>query len=195
MMYSLKASFAVMQRDSWDRIKEVLTVKTALMVIDMQNDYLWEKRKRKFAYDTKALVSSVNELIHKYKDGGSDVIYIRHIIQDLPTNRLIFGFSIAGTEGAELYKGLDIVSDLCFDKLLGDAFTNRALLEMFRKNGYEELHICGLDKYGCVAATACGAAKRGIPVKIVESGTATVLPEKKTAKTGQRLKKARVGQI
>ena len=82
----------------------------------MQNDYLWEKRKERFAYDTEALVSSVNALIHKYKDNGSDVIYIRHIIQNLPTNRLLFGYSIRGTEGAELYNGIDVVSDFVYDK-------------------------------------------------------------------------------
>ena len=39
-------------------------MKTALLVIDMQNDYLWEKRKPIFAYDTERLVAAVNELIH-----------------------------------------------------------------------------------------------------------------------------------
>ena len=38
-------------------------MKTALLVIDMQNDYLWEKRKPIFAYDTERLVAAVNELI------------------------------------------------------------------------------------------------------------------------------------
>lgn len=79
-------------------------MKYALIVIDMQNDYLYEKRKKIFSYDTDSLVDSVNELIHQYKQNGHDVIYIRHIIQNLPTNRLLFGYSIAGTEGAELDK-------------------------------------------------------------------------------------------
>lgn len=39
-------------------------MKTALIVIDMQNDYLYEKRKAKFAYNTSELTSSVNEIIH-----------------------------------------------------------------------------------------------------------------------------------
>ena len=36
-------------------------------------------------------------------------------------------YGIAGTEGAELYSGLDIVSDYCYDKYVGDALTNKAL--------------------------------------------------------------------
>ena len=169
--------------------------KKALIVIDMQNDYLWEKRKSNFSYDTEKLVAAVNALIHEYDGRGDDVIYIRHIIQDLPTNRLLFGFSIAGTEGAEIYGGVDIVSGYRFDKLLGDALTNKELLSMIRKNAYRELDICGLDEYGCVTATACGAAKRGIPVKIVRSGTATVLPEKKAAKGRKKLDAAGVEYI
>ena len=30
-------------------------MKTALLVIDMQNDYLWEKRKKRFSYNATAL--------------------------------------------------------------------------------------------------------------------------------------------
>ena len=34
-----------------------------ILVIDMQNDYLWENRKKKFSYNTKVLVDNVNETI------------------------------------------------------------------------------------------------------------------------------------
>ncbi len=34
--------------------------KKALIVIDMQNDYLWPERKKKFSYDTDTLVGNVN---------------------------------------------------------------------------------------------------------------------------------------
>ena len=165
----------------------------ALLVVDMQNDYLWEKRKTRFAYDTAALTGAVNALIREYRDAGRDVIYIRHII--LPTNRLLCGYSLAGTEGAELYSGLELVSELRFDKLLGDALTNRELLDLVRSRGYEALHLCGLDEFGCVAATALGAAKRGLRAEILRRGVATVLPEKKTAAVKARLSKAGIAYI
>ena len=170
-------------------------MKTALIVIDMQNDYLYEKRKAQFSYDTPKLTAAVNTLIHRYADGGSDVIYIRHIIQNLPTNRWLFGYSIAGTEGAELYSGLDIVSQYVFDKLFGDALTNRELLQLIREKGYDELHLCGLDECGCVTSTALGCAKRGITAKILQSGTVSVFPAQKNAKAHEKLKKAGVAFI
>ena len=87
--------------------------KKALIVIDMQNDYLWEKKKPMFTYDTDKLVSHVNRAIDAYSSEGCDIIYIRHV---LPRLMWGVGFSIKGTEGAELYPGLNVVSDLIFDK-------------------------------------------------------------------------------
>ena len=34
--------------------------KKALLVIDIQNDYFWEKRKKIFTYDTDKLVGNIN---------------------------------------------------------------------------------------------------------------------------------------
>ena len=140
-------------------------------------------------------MGAVNGLIRRYAAEGSDVVYIRHIIQNLPTNRLLFGYSIAGTEGAALYSGLEKVSDLCFDKLVGDALTNRELLERVRAEGYEELHLCGLDEFGCVANTALGASKRGITARILREGTATVMPEGKADKMKAKLQAAKIEYI
>lgn len=165
---------------------------TALLVIDMQNDYLYEKRKPRFAYDTPALTAAVNEVIHEYSGSGCEVVYIRHIIQDLPTNRLLFGYSIAGTEGAELYPGVDIVSGHCFDKLFGDALSNKSLRALLQQKGIDTLHLCGLDECGCVTSTALGAVRRGLRAEIVRRGTATIFPEKKVDKAHKRLEAAGV---
>ncbi len=50
--------------------------KKVLIVIDMQNDYLWDKRKKMFSYNTSELVGAVNDLIHEFSKQGNDVIYI-----------------------------------------------------------------------------------------------------------------------
>ena len=170
-------------------------MKAALLVIDMQNDYLYDKRMKRFAYDTDALVGRVNGLIRQYSATGRDVIYIRHIIQNLPTNRVLFGYSLAGTEGAALYSGLEIASEYVFDKLVGDALSNRELRALIERNGYGRLHLCGLDECGCVASTALGAKKRGIEAEILREGIATVFDERKAARTRERLRKAGIHYI
>ncbi len=161
-------------------------MKTALLVIDMQNDYLWENRKKQFSYDTASLTASVNELIHHHQL----VIYIRHIIQNLPTNRFLFGYSIAGTKGAELYSGLDIVSNYCFDKYFGDAFTNRDLRKLLKELNVDTVRLCGLDECGCVTATALGAVRRGIKAEIMRKGTATVLQGARVEKAHEKWRNA-----
>ena len=167
----------------------------ALLIIDMQNDYLYEKRMKRFTYDTEQLTGRVNAIIHQYSDAGREIIYIRHIIQNLPTNRLLFGYSIAGTEGAELYGGLDVVSDYIFDKMVGDALSNRKLRQLIERKGYDKLHLCGLDECGCVTATALGAVKRGIAVEMLKKGVATVFDKRKVARTRERLRKAGVQYV
>ena len=143
----------------------------ALLIIDMQNDYLWDKRKKKFSYNTEELVNNVNNTINRYKK-DCDIIYISHLIQNLPTNKFLFGFSIEGTKGAELYDKLKIVSNLKFNKYFGDAYTSKAFDEHIEKNNYDTVYICGLDECGCVYHTAKGALKRHKEVYIIKDATA-----------------------
>ncbi len=37
--------------------------KKTLVVIDMQNDFLWEERKARFSYNTNELVNDVNNAV------------------------------------------------------------------------------------------------------------------------------------
>ncbi|WP_303787994.1 cysteine hydrolase family protein [Ruminococcus flavefaciens] len=169
--------------------------KKALIVIDMQNDYLWEKRKKMFTYNTSELTDSVNHAIRSYKEKGWDIIYISQIFPDIITNRWIIGFSIKGTEGAELYNGLDIVSDLLFDKNLPDAFTAKKFREHIASQGYDEVAVCGLDECGCVGATALGAVRAGLKVSLLKNSTGCRFKPEKMAKQHTRLTKSGVNYI
>lgn len=162
--------------------------KKALIVIDMQNDYLWEKRKPMFSYDTPALTGEVNRAVKEFSEKGWDVIYILQVFPNLPTNRWIIGFSIKGTEGAELYSGLEVVSDHVFEKNLPDSYTSKSFREFMHREGYTEAVLCGLDECGCVGATARGAVKSGIPVSIIASATGRRFPDAKVQKNRAKLK-------
>lgn len=159
--------------------------KKAMLVIDMQNDYLWDKRKSMFSYDTDKLTGNVNKAIDSYKEKGYDIIYIKHILPKLLWG---VGFSIKGTEGAELYSGLSIVSDLCFEKSRSDTYTAKAFREYMKTQRYKEVVLCGLDECGCVGATAKGAVKTGIKVSMLEDCIGRRFPEKKVSKMREQLK-------
>ena len=160
----------------------------ALLVIDMQNDYLWDQRKTKFSYPTGALVSAVNGAIAKYQSEGCDVIYIAQVFPNIVTNKWFIGFSIRGTEGAELYGGLDVVSDLLFEKNLPDAYSSKAFRAHTQARGYTEIYLCGLDECGCVGATAKGAAATGAMVYMLENCIGRRFSDQKVQKTRAALK-------
>ena len=158
--------------------------KKAFIVIDLQKDYLWDKRKSMFTYNTDELVGNVNRAIAFYKEAGYDIIYIKHI---LPKVMWGVGFSIKGTEGAELYEGLDIVSDLCFEKNRSDSYTSKAFREHMKRTGYSEVVLSGLDECGCVGATAKGAVKTKVKVKMLGKCIGSRFPENKVQNMRQQL--------
>lgn len=159
--------------------------KKAFIVIDLQNDYLWEKRKSKFTYDTKVLIHNVNEAITSYKADGYDIIYIKHILSKLLWG---VGFSIRGTEGAEYYDGVNIVSDLIFEKNWPDSYTSKTFREHMEKEAYSEVLLCGIDECGCVGATAKGAAKTGVKVKMLTDCIGSTFSDSKRQKMRDKLK-------
>lgn len=163
----------------------------ALLVIDMQNDYLWDKRKSIFNYDTHELVSAVNASIAEYSRRGYDVVYIAQIFPDIITNRWFIGFSIKGTEGAELYSGLNIVSELYFEKNLPNSFSASGFRKHMEGKKHDRIVLCGLDECGCVGATARGALKTGSEVCIISNSTGRRFPDAKTMKN--RLKLEQLG--
>ncbi|MCR5282029.1 MAG: hypothetical protein K6E18_01555 [Lachnospiraceae bacterium] len=83
-----------------------------------------------FTYNTDKLVSDVNRTIETYLAQDCDIIYIKHVL-----SRLMWGvgFSIKGTEGAELYPGLKVVSDLIFEKNRSDSYTSKAFRAHMQK--------------------------------------------------------------
>lgn len=162
--------------------------KKALLVIDMQNDYLWEQRKPMFSYDTAELVGAVNRAAADYQQKGYDIIYIAQMFPNLITNKWFIGFSIKGTAGAELYSGLQVLSDLYFEKNLPDTYTAKAFREYMAAQQYTEIVLCGLDECGCVGATAKGAVKTGAKVFMLENAIGRRFPDEKVRKMRESLR-------
>ena len=169
-----------------------MAAEKALLVIDMQNDYLWDKRKSMFSYDTDKLVGDVNHAISIYNENGYDIIYIKHI---MPKIMWGVGFSIKGTEGAELFPGVNLVSKFIFVKNRSDAYTTKEFRQHMEKQGYKEVVLCGLDECGCVGATAKGAAKTGIKVFMLADCIGRRFPDKKVRKKRADLKAVGVQYI
>lgn len=162
--------------------------KTALLVMELQNDYLWEQRKPKFPYDTAKLIAAANDAISRVQASGGDVIYLKQIFPDTPSNHIIFDFCIEGTAGAALYSGLQVASTYCFEKNVADAYLDAAFAAFMAEQGYTEIQLCGIDEAGSIAATAKGAVHAGAAVTILKDATASRFPIGKLAPLRAELK-------
>ena len=159
----------------------------ALIVVDMQNDYLWEQRLPKFSYNTPALVEAVNQAIDLYLSRYYEVFYISEIVPNNFLTKKLIGFSLAGTPGAELYAGLRRVSDLCFEKQMPDAFSNADFKRKMQREYYTEAVVCGLDLCGCAGATAAGARACGMQSSLLLPATGCRFSAEKQQKKLDRL--------
>jgi len=156
---------------------EVVKVKKALLVIDMQNVCVGEKHAAYFKYDNEILIQAVNKVIEVNKD--NPVIYIKNIMKKNLINKFAPFQAYEGTEEVELVSGLHIVSDYIFTKYEGNAFSNSKLNEFLKERLVECVEVVGVDGGGCVALTALGAIKEGYSVIVNEKAIGTMFDKNK----------------
>lgn len=125
----------------------------ALLVIDMQDDYIGEGCR--FHGYPDLLVEQVNDRIATADRDGIPVIYVRNIGR---RNRQPYI--------SDFTKGLIVVSDLWIDKDRASAFSNPALMKLLEGRGISDLEMIGIDGNFCVAATALDAGGLGFSVTL-----------------------------
>ena len=151
----------------------------ALLVIDMQEEYVGEKRNKKlYKYDTVSLINKVNSRIKEYNDNGNIVIYIR--------NKFFWQAKFS-----EMVMGLDVISDLIFDKKRPSCFSNPSLIKFIKEKDISIIEVVGVDGNYCVGKSAL--AGRNIGLHIIFSQNEVGISNKvKFIKMGHKLLKAGV---
>ena len=126
----------------------------ALLVIDMQEDYIGENRNRKrFPYHPEILIPRINQRIGDFHSEGNLVVYI--------LNRFFYQ---SKRYTPQLVQGLRIVSDKTFVKNRISCFSNPELIRFLSENHVKELETVGIDGNYCVAASARAGVKQGFSV-------------------------------
>jgi nicotinamidase-related amidase len=123
------------------------------------------------------LISAVNEVIDANED--SVVVYIKHMMKKNLINKLAPFQAYEGTEEVEVVDDLHIVSNHCFIKYNGNAFSNPELNAFLKAQNVECVEVVGVDGGGCVAMTALGAIKEGYSVVVNEQAIGTTFIKKK----------------
>jgi len=190
--------------ENWDTSPAVVPSggeNTALIVVDMQNDF-GHPDGSLFVAGGDAIVGAINDEIERTAAGGGTIVLTQdwhpestpHFIDDggvWPTH------CVADTWGAELIDGLDPnhrasavirkgtngedgYSAFAMREPGGDVDIPTGLAEMLHERGIEHTVIVGLATDVCVAATAKSAAEAGFETMVLWDATRPVEPDAET---------------
>jgi nicotinamidase-related amidase len=146
-------------------IKQLTAKQTALVVIDIQNEYF--DGKMPIPDGMKALKQS-RKLVDFAHKKGMPVIFVRH---EGPADGPQFA---KGSHFAEFHKDLQPgKGDIVITKATPSSFVGTDLDAQLKKLGIKDLIVTGLMTHMCVSSTARDAVPLGYQVIIPEDATAT----------------------
>lgn len=142
-------------------------MKTALILIDIQNDYF-----ENGANELTGSIDAANNarfILDEFRSKGLPVIHIQHL-----SNRPSATFFIPGTNGAEIH---DLVRPLNGEKVViknyPNSFRETILFEYLKSLDVDRLVICGMMTHMCVDATTRAAKDLGFDCIVLGDACAT----------------------
>jgi len=142
-------------------------MKTALLLIDIQNDY-FPGGKMELEGPVEA-AGKAAELLQCFRDHGMPTVHIQHVSLSPQAT-----FFISGDRGTDIhditahYEGEPLVQ-----KHYPNSFRETNLLEVLKAWDIERVLITGMMTHMCVDATARAAADLGFKVMVAEDACAT----------------------
>jgi nicotinamidase-related amidase len=165
----------------WNSLMErLLTMSTALLVVDMQNAFFTTDPLRKRLPE---LAAHCNELIAGARKSDIPVVNVRtqHERNKSTWARNMLeddkGFVFQGDYDAQNLEGLDIGSAVQLVKTRDDAFFGTDLEARLRNLGVDRLVLAGVSTHSCIALTAAGAYARDLEVILAKDAIASHLPQ------------------
>lgn len=143
---------------------------TALLVIDMLNEYLDPKGKI-FCEKCQEIIPKVKELMAFCRQNNIPIIFVNtsHINDKDPEIKKWGVHALRGTWGARVIPDLEPQEgDVEVFKRTYDGFYNTELEITLRSLNIKTVIVCGIHTHVCVLATALGAFCRGFNVIALE---------------------------
>ena len=143
------------------------TMKTALILIDIQNDYFDEGTMSLVGSDKAGINAKL--VLESFRTNSLPIIHIQHIATS-PTAT----FFLPNTKGAEIH---DCVKPMGKEKIIikhyPNSFRETELLDYLRTKNITDLVICGMMTHMCIDATARAAKDYGFGVTLIGDACAT----------------------
>jgi len=153
--------------------------KPALLIIDMQNDFVQEGRPLGLA-GARAAVPNIRAVLAAFRKRSLPVFHIMRVHRadgsDVEiTRRDRFAktpYAVEGTEGAAVITDLaPLKGEYLLPKVRMSAFIGTELDLILRTLGITSLFVCGIQTPNCIRATAFDAIAYNYPVVLVEDAT------------------------
>ena len=135
-----------------------------LMVLDMQ-DFQLKDQSLNDSIDS--LIPPINRLIGAF--GAERVIYVRATGRSL--NISLKGISTDTLPARPFCNGLDVLNNIIFDKVEGDAFTVPELRQFLESRQVTDIVLVGILADKCIYHTALGGSSRGYHMVLVPEAT------------------------
>ena len=137
--------------------------KKALLVIDMQIDYVGKNGKFSIEKNQiENLINITNEVIEYFYKNDYTIVYLRNVFKKNDFKNIFRNYAVVeGTLGVEIDPRINIISENIFDKYSPNAFTNIDFENFLINNQINELYLCGIMADECVYETALGAFNKG----------------------------------
>ena len=140
---------------------------TALLIIDIQNDYFPGGAMELEGAD--AAGAKAGAALEKFRKNGNPVIHVRHL-----SVRPGSTFFLPGTKGAEIHpsvspRGVETV----IEKNFPNSFRGTRLEQTLKDSGVKNLVVAGMMTHMCVDATVRHAADLGYKITLLGDACAT----------------------
>jgi nicotinamidase-related amidase len=143
-------------------------MKTALLLIDIQNDYFPGGRME--VHGSTAAALAAKRVLNHFREKKLPVIHIQHI-SARPGAR----FFLPDTEGVNIHGSVTpLPSEPIFRKNYPSAFRDTPLLDHLKTLGLDELVICGMMTHMCVDSTVRAAFDHGFRSVVLSDACATI---------------------
>jgi nicotinamidase-related amidase len=140
---------------------------TALLLIDIQNDYFPGGRMALERMDEAA--ANARALLEAFRTRGLPVIHVRHL-----SVRPGSTFFVPGTPGADINPQLaPAAGEKIIEKNFPNSFRSTALADELRAGGIDSLVIAGAMSHMCVDATVRAAFDLGFRCTVAQDACAT----------------------
>ncbi len=140
---------------------------TALLVIDIQNDYFPGGAMELEGAD--AAGAKAGAALDKFRKAGNPLIHVRHL-----SVRPGSSFFLPGTKGAEIHQAVKpLEGETVIEKNFPNSFRNTELAALLQKQQIKNLVVAGMMTHMCVDASVRHAADLGYKITVLGDACAT----------------------